>query len=179
VRWGKCPVKKSNYCTGKEKIPTLAFQCVVDHDKRVLLVSKVFWGAANDKEILRNVPETQQFLLEKYNNINYTLYDKYGRERYMRGAYMICDGGFLKLGEFMDPSIQKWGLAEVGWSEYLESIRKDVECFFGIIKSRFRILHNALQLHSEHSIECCFKTACVLLHNMILAYDKGVQKAME
>jgi hypothetical protein len=76
--------------TGKEKVPTLAFQCVVDHDKRVLLVSKLFWVAANDNEILRNVPEIQQFLQGKYNNINYTIYDKYGREIYLRGAYMIC-----------------------------------------------------------------------------------------
>jgi hypothetical protein len=28
---------------------------------------------------------------------------------------------------------------EVRWSEFLELVRKDVECFFGILKSRFRI----------------------------------------
>ena len=38
-------------CIGKEKRPTLAFQRIVDHDKRVMCVSKAFFGAANDKTI--------------------------------------------------------------------------------------------------------------------------------
>ena len=29
---------------------------------------------------------------------------------------------------------------EIRWSEWLESMRKDVECAFGIMKGRFRIL---------------------------------------
>lgn len=65
---------------------------------------------------LRNIPEAHQFLQGKYDSIDYALYDKYGREIYMRAAYMIADGGFLKeeLVGFMDPSsIKKWGLAEV------------------------------------------------------------------
>ena len=77
----------------------------------------------------------------------------------------------------MDPSHEQWSLGEIRWSEFLESVRKDVECVFGIIKSRFRKLHNPIQLHSEAAIERCYKTACVQ-HNMILSYNQGVQSEL-
>jgi hypothetical protein len=50
VKWNKCPASKQTFCIGKEGHATLSFQCIVDHDKRVMAVSNVFWGAANDKE---------------------------------------------------------------------------------------------------------------------------------
>ena len=31
-------------------------------------------------------------------------------------------------------------MEEIAWSKRLESVRKDVECFFGVLKGRFRIL---------------------------------------
>ena len=35
------------------------------------------------------------------------------------------------------------------WSEFAESIRKDVECAFGILKKRYQILKNAITWHSK------------------------------
>ena len=105
------------------------------------------------------------------------LLEVYGREVYVKGAYLIADGGFLKIGVFMDPSHQRWGLEEVRWSEFLESVRKDVECFFGILKGRFRILRNGMEYYSEFDIEFIFKTCCIL-HNIILEYDRGYAKEL-
>ncbi len=31
IRWDKCPEKMRNACIGKEKEPTLGFQCIVNH----------------------------------------------------------------------------------------------------------------------------------------------------
>lgn len=56
-----------------------------------------------------------------------------------------------------------------------ESIRKDVECFFGILKIRFRYLSNPVLSHGMTTIEYAMKTCCIL-HNMILEYDKGFMK---
>lgn len=52
----------------------------------------------------------------------------------------------------------------------MESVRKDVECTFGVIKTRFRYLWNGVHYHSAYTVEWAFKTACIL-HNLILAYD--------
>jgi hypothetical protein len=54
----------------------------------------------------------------------------------------------------------------------MESVRKDVECFFVILKGRFRILNNGLQLHTESAVKNAFKS-CAIFHNKILEYDSG------
>ena len=59
---------------------------------------------------------------------------------------------------------------EVLWSEWLESVRKDVECTFGVLKQRFRFLRNACRYHLADTIENAMKTAC-MLHNLLLQHD--------
>jgi hypothetical protein len=49
----------------------------------------------------------------------------------------------------------------------LESIRKDVECTFGILKKRWRILDYGLQYYDMKFCEMVF-TVCCALHNMLL-----------
>jgi hypothetical protein len=56
------------------------------------------------------------------------------------------------------------------WSEWIESVRKDVECTFGILKNRFRILLNGINYQKKETIEHIFVAAC-MLHNIILGYD--------
>ena len=55
-------------------------------------------------------------------------------------------------------------------SKWIESIRKDVECVFGIMKARHRILRNEISLHDEKHITCVFM-ACAMLHNMLIDDD--------
>ena len=61
---------------------------------------------------------------------------------------------------------------EIRWSKWLESVRKDVECTFGILKGRFRILKTGIRLHSIESIDQLWCTCCAL-HNMLL-FDDGL-----
>jgi hypothetical protein len=56
------------------------------------------------------------------------------------------------------------------WSRWVESVRKDVECTFGILKGRFRILKMPVLLQSKDDIDNVFWTCCVL-HNIILRSD--------
>jgi hypothetical protein len=66
-----------------------------------------------------------------------------GNAHIVKGIYLIVDGGFTKEWFLVDPFQIRLGIRETYWSEWLESIRKDIECFFGIVKGRFRILWNA------------------------------------
>ena len=45
----------------------------------------------------------------------------------MRGAYGLCDNGYLKWTTMMEPSKHSSNPAETAWSEMLESLRKDIE----------------------------------------------------
>jgi hypothetical protein len=46
------------------------------------------------------------------------------------------------------------------WSEWIESMRKDVECTFGILKGRWRILKTGICLHGAKPADQTFKTCC-------------------
>jgi hypothetical protein len=45
-----------------------------------------------------------------------------------------------------------------------------VECTFGILKGRFRILRNALLFQTQAQIDNVFNTCC-MLHNILLTFD--------
>jgi hypothetical protein len=59
---------------------------------------------------------------------------------------------------------------EMRWSENLESVRKDIEGVFGILKIRFRFFKNFNNLRKQSSIDDAFTTCC-MLHNMMLQKD--------
>ena len=56
------------------------------------------------------------------------------------------------------------------WCSHVESLRKDVECTFGILKKRFMILKHAVRLHNIEDLEHIFRT-CAILHNILLEHD--------
>ena len=57
-------------------------------------------------------------------------------------------------------------MINVVWSEFIEAIRKDVECTFGILKCRFQIL-KGIRFPEQNIIEATFVTCCII-HNMLL-----------
>ena len=70
----------------------------------------------------------------------------------------------------MAPSKYPANNEDTAFSRALESVRKDVECFFGILKGRFRILKLRLAYHSKEDIDNIFSTCCIL-HNMLHTFD--------
>ena len=140
VAWRKCPVSSANFCIGKEKTPTLSFLCLVDHNKRIMICSNAYYGAANDKQIVKGVSEMQALFHGLLEDVSFKLYDDHGEELVLRGAYLVADGGFLQLGSIIDPGHFLYTVKQIRWNKFLESIRKDVDCTFGILKIRFRIL---------------------------------------
>ena len=49
-------------------------------------------------------------------------------------------------------------------------MRKDVECTFGILKGRWRILKVPMPFHTKREVDNVFFTCCAL-HNMLLEHD--------
>ena len=70
----------------------------------------------------------------------------------------------------MDPMKERLSADEIIFSEWLESIRKDVECAFGILKMRFRILLNRVEYHDPSFVDLIFR-CCAILHNMLVHWD--------
>ena len=65
VVWDKCNAGMRSLCCGKEKVPTLVFEVVCSHTKRILHVSKWFAGTISDKTIAKIDPAMSS-VKEKY-----------------------------------------------------------------------------------------------------------------
>lgn len=89
----------------------------------------------------------------------------------MRGPYLIADNGYAKWPMLQCPIKCSTNENELKWSTRLESVRKDVECFFGRLKARFRILHMRILFHDQHKVDNVFISSSIL-HNMNLIHDE-------
>ena len=52
------------------------------------------------------------------------------------GVYVICDNGYLDWSCTVPPMTMINKISEICWSKWVESMRKDVECTFGIMKGQ-------------------------------------------
>ena len=74
------------------------------------------------------------FELCERNSVGGIVFSKY------RGVWLLVDNSYLNWGTTIPPMKNTIYRDETRWSGWLESMRKDVECTFGILKDRFRIL---------------------------------------
>ena len=170
VRWFSCPKHLTNSCKGKESYPSLGWMVVVDHNRRILHCSNSVHGAENDIGIAHNDEFVQKIVNGSLQNLEFYLYNEKGQPILTKGGYLITDGGFLKLPCFIDPDHNNYEVCHLYWSEWLESVRKDIECTFGVLKQRFRFFRSGMNFHSQKVIDGAMKTACIL-HNMLLVGD--------
>ena len=88
------------------------------------------------------------------NDVVFELYDHVDnrgnivKQKYS-GAWIIVDNGYLNWVTTVPPMKASCKQPEIRFSQWLESIRKDVECTVGIMKSRFRILKTGIRLHGQ------------------------------
>jgi hypothetical protein len=73
----------------------------------------------------------------------------------------------------MPPLKESSNYGDIRWSKWLESMRKDVECTFGIMKGRWRILKTGIRIQGLDNIDHIWKTCCAL-HNWLLEVDGEV-----
>ena len=173
IKWRMCGSKLKWKCTGKEGFPTLSFEAVVTHDRRCIHMSDAFFGAMSDITVSRNDDFVQKLMAGAMRDKFFVLFDEEGVPTLCDGIFIISDNGYLKDGIFACPMKNPTSRQQLLWSEWCESIRKDVECFFGILKSRFWFFKNGVRYHSPVVIQDAMKTAAIL-HN-IFNHQSGYQ----
>jgi len=135
-------------------------------------VSPVFHGSDNDKNIARVDPAIKRLRHGDFSKLTWQRYGRDGELYTETGFYFIVDGGYFTWKELISPfsHLRQKGTELDRWSELVESLRKDVECTFGILKKRFMCLKQPLCVHRKNEIENIFNTCCIL-HNMLLTLD--------
>jgi len=170
VWWNQCPVSFSNLCTGKEGYPTLTFNCIVDHYRYIQYTSIAYYGSIPDIAIAQMDELPRRLMCGVMSSVVFFIFLASGLLVKCFGAYLICDAGYPKSSCFIYPLHHRLSRQHILWSEWLESVRKDVECTFAILKQRFRFLKNPIDYHDKHIVESAFHTCCIV-HNLILCYE--------
>ena len=180
IRWLACPKELTNLCTGKEHYPTLSFQVIVDHARMIRHVSGGEHGTLNDinicqlDEVIKNditgLLSSDGQNRNKYGNIIFEIIDKNGKVIRVKGAYLITDGGYENLSIFINPQLLNSSRETIVWSEFIEAVRKDVECTFGILKNRFHFLKFGSRFKDQYVLDAAFVSCCII-HNMLLIID--------
>jgi hypothetical protein len=167
-KWGKCPAGDFNRAKGKEGYPTLAFQCISDFDRRINGIFGPQWGTRNDKHIVKLDPNVKKIREGWYKDVKWCYYAADGTVATDVGAYLISDNGYLRWPITICPFTHaKKTTLEGYFSCNLESVRKDVECVFGILKKRWKILDYGFKHRSMKTCSDIFVTCCCL-HNVML-----------
>ena len=83
----------------------------------------------------------------------------------MQHIYLIVDGGYIDIPELISGFKYSSERVEYKFTDWIASVRKDVECLFGILKARIRYLRNSVLAQTQESVDDAFITCCIL-HNM-------------
>ena len=164
-----------NHSGPKEKHPTRSYNITVTHSGQILSSTSGHPGTWNDKSIVLHdtlVNGVQR--LGKYSNYGFFLFE-YDENcnivsKSYNGVWFICDNGYLLWPCTQAPIKLPTSYEEIRYSEWIESMRKYVECTIGILKGRFRILQGGIKVRSIQKCDELWKTCCAL-HNMLLFVD--------
>ncbi|KAL7475923.1 hypothetical protein ACHAW6_001816 [Cyclotella cf. meneghiniana] len=151
---------------------------IVNHRLRILGSTHGHPGSWNDKTVvlfdtvIRDIKHGD--ILDDY---IFKLYEMQNGETVRvkyRGVGMLVNNGYHARANTNPPFSNTVFCDEIQCSAWLESMRKDVECTFGIIKGRWRILKTGIRLHAVQSVDI-IRAICSALHNMLLEVD-GLDK---
>ena len=167
---------RNQHLGAKSSCTTRTFNLTVNHRRQILHTSRGGPGGWNDQTMVRrdnfinglhqgdHLDDVQFYLEERDDSTGEIKHVKY------RGAYVIVDNGYLRWSVTVPPFKVTNITTDIRWSKWIESMRKDVECTFGILKGRWRILKAGIGLDGVSIADDIWMTCCAL-HNMLLDID--------
>ncbi len=174
VSWIHCNENLKQYHNNRKGQTTRAYEVIVNNNRRCLSCTKGFFGSFNDKTIVKFDQSVQRIhRKEIYHDIEFDIFDENGEVSTLTGLYLLSDNGYhhWRCLQFPNKILNDMGhMYYRQWSKRLESIRKDVECFFGIMKKRFVLLTYGVRLQKCEQMDNLMLTCCIL-HNMLQEWD--------
>ena len=111
-------------------------------------------------------------------DVKFFMYERGANKRVIKkwyhGGWLMTDNGYLPWSVTVPPMKTTVDMAELRWSKWAESNRKDSECYFAIVKGRFRYLKAGIRGNRVEDADKVFMT-CVAFHNWLLEND-GLDK---
>ncbi|WVZ59019.1 hypothetical protein U9M48_009229 [Paspalum notatum var. saurae] len=166
-RWEKCPlVWWGQFTRGDYGVPMVIVEAVASHDLRIWHAYFGVAGSNNDINVLNQSPLFFDALKEKAPQVHFSV----NGNEYNTGYY-LADGIYPEWAPFMKtiplPQTEKHKL----FAKFQEGARKDEERAFGVLQSRFSIVHRPARLWKRKSVGRIM-LACVILHDMIVQDER-------
>jgi len=159
----------------KLKQTARTYNIIVNHRRRILSSTGGHPSRWNDKTLVLfdtflediksgKILSDNEFILYEYTDNGEVVAVTY------KGVWIQVDNGYLTWSLTVPPFKYCNERKELRWSQWMESMRKDVECTFGILKKRFTILSKGVHARDINVADKVWKTCCGL-HNMLLEWD--------
>jgi Plant transposon protein len=120
---------------GKHNYASIAYEMTVDHSNRFQASTIGHYGTTSDKTIVKFDGYVSKVRFEKlFTEAQFKIQIAENKWIIEKGVYFLVDGGYHKWRIIICP-LKHTVEDKARWSEFAESVRKDVECSCGILKN--------------------------------------------
>lgn len=129
----------------------------------------IFFGVAGSNNDINVLNQSSLFTAQRQGIVSEVHFTVNGNEYDM--GYYLADGIYPEWAAFVKtfklPQYEKHKL----FAQKQESTRKDIECAFGVLQSRFAIIRIPARMWKKRTLgEIMY--ACIILHNMIVEDER-------
>ena len=161
--WKNCPLRLAGQYSGKEGKNTLILEAIADHRRYIWYANFGDAGSLNDINVLDKSSIVGAMLSGKLAMKSPDSCKINGKER--DWMYFLVDGIYPDLSIFVNTFSKPTESKKKKIAKQQEKVRKDIECCFGVLVSRYHILQKPFEnwyLEDIVSILHC----CVIMHNI-------------
>lgn len=170
--WGACPVGWHGQFIGHKGRPTVILEAVATKDLRIWHAFFGMAGSNNDLNVLDRSPVFDDLANGRTHPVEFMV----NGHSYDMGYY-LADKIYPDWATLVKTNSHPVNAKDSTFATAQESVRKDVERAFGVLRSKFRIIQQCGRLWSPHDMNTIMR-ACIILHNMCIEAerDQGIDE---
>lgn len=141
-KWDRCPYAVRHLHKGKCPYPTLGWSVSCNWRRRFTSVLDAMSGGCNDKTAQHHDHFVKALQTDPlFTDNEYDLFTAHDLTSVrVKGLWLCVDGGYTDIPALISGDPDSLEAAMNTFTHWIESCRKHIECSFGILKGRFRIL---------------------------------------
>jgi len=167
--WSNCPTGWQGMYRGHKGKATLILEAVATEDLRIWHAYFGLPGSHNDINVLHRSNVFDDLANGRAPSVEFHVNDNI----YSLGYY-LADGIYPDWATLVKSIPLPVSNKQKVFSEQQESCRKDMERAFGVLQAKWKILHRPARLWNQKVLNSIMR-ACVILHNMVVEDERGVQ----
>jgi hypothetical protein len=169
-RWEKCPHSLARDVHSHYQKPTLILEVVASHDLRIWHACFGLPGSHNDVNVLHRSPVFDDLASGNAVEVNFTI----NGNQYNMGYY-LADGIYPDWATLVKSVSLPQGRKKRFFAKKQAEFRKDVERAFGVLQSRWSIMHGPARFWTPRDLN--YIVYCIIiLHNMIIEDEREMTR---